>query len=190
MTYGICFANISEHRDGALLNQHCRFYDKRIGQSTTLSGRQIVKHMSAHLNEAICGEYDHTGDAIIYGDTDSVVGSTIIRTNKGDVQIGELFDSCSEFWEDGTKQYAGDDGLLVMSYHSERQEPYFGHVEYIYRHQVSKSLYEIEDANGNTITVTEDHSIMVERDGNLIEVKPTDINPTDILISLRHKLNS
>jgi DNA polymerase elongation subunit (family B) len=56
---------------GALLNQHCRFYDKRIGQSTTLTGRQIVKHMSAYLNEAICGEYDHTGDAIIYGDTDS-----------------------------------------------------------------------------------------------------------------------
>ena len=56
---------------GALLNQHCRFYDKRIGQSTTLTGRQIVKHMSSHLNEAICGEYDHTGDAIIYGDTDS-----------------------------------------------------------------------------------------------------------------------
>lgn len=56
---------------GALLNEHCRFYDKRIGQSVTLSGRQIVKHMSAHLNEAICGNYDHTGDAIIYGDTDS-----------------------------------------------------------------------------------------------------------------------
>jgi DNA polymerase elongation subunit (family B) len=30
---------------GALLNEHCRFYDKRIGQSVTLSGRQIVKHM-------------------------------------------------------------------------------------------------------------------------------------------------
>jgi DNA polymerase elongation subunit (family B) len=56
---------------GALLNQHCRFYDKRIGQSTTLTGRQIVKHMSAHLNDSICGVYDHTGDAIIYGDTDS-----------------------------------------------------------------------------------------------------------------------
>jgi DNA polymerase elongation subunit (family B) len=56
---------------GALLNQHCRFYDKRIGQSTTLTGRQIVKHMSAYLNELITGEYDHTGDAIVYGDTDS-----------------------------------------------------------------------------------------------------------------------
>jgi DNA polymerase elongation subunit (family B) len=56
---------------GALLNEHCRFYDKRIGQSVTLSGRQIVKHMSSHINEIIAGKYDHTGDSIVYGDTDS-----------------------------------------------------------------------------------------------------------------------
>ena len=30
---------------GAILNPGCRFFDKRIGQSTTLTGRQIVKHM-------------------------------------------------------------------------------------------------------------------------------------------------
>ena len=56
---------------GALLNPHSRFYDLRLGQSTTLNGRCIVKHMSAYLNEAIVGEYDHNGQAIIYGDTDS-----------------------------------------------------------------------------------------------------------------------
>lgn len=56
---------------GALLNEHCRFYDKRIGQSVTLTGRQIVKHMSAYINEVITGQYDHVGDAIVYGDTDS-----------------------------------------------------------------------------------------------------------------------
>jgi DNA polymerase elongation subunit (family B) len=56
---------------GALLNEHCRFYDKRIGQSVTLSGRQIVKHMSAYINEIMAGTYDHTGDSIVYGDTDS-----------------------------------------------------------------------------------------------------------------------
>ena len=56
---------------GALLNEHCRFYDKRIGQSVTLSGRQIVKHMMSHINETIAGEYSHEGKAIVYGDTDS-----------------------------------------------------------------------------------------------------------------------
>jgi len=57
---------------GAILNPGCRFFDQRIGQSTTLTGRIIAKHMDAHVNEAITGEYNHTGEAIIYGDTDSV----------------------------------------------------------------------------------------------------------------------
>ena len=57
---------------GAILNPGCRFFDKRIGQSTTLTGRQIVKHMSAEVNKVITGEYDHVGKAVIYGDTDSV----------------------------------------------------------------------------------------------------------------------
>jgi len=57
---------------GAILNPGCRFFDKRIGQSTTLTGRQIAKHMSAEVNKIITGEYDHVGKAIIYGDTDSV----------------------------------------------------------------------------------------------------------------------
>jgi DNA polymerase elongation subunit (family B) len=56
---------------GALLNEHCRFYDKRIGQSVTLSGRQIVKHMMSNINETIAGKYEHDGLAIVYGDTDS-----------------------------------------------------------------------------------------------------------------------
>jgi DNA polymerase elongation subunit (family B) len=56
---------------GALLNPGCRFFDKRIGQSTTLTGRTIAKHMDAFINECITGVYDHTGEAIIYGDTDS-----------------------------------------------------------------------------------------------------------------------
>lgn len=57
---------------GALLNPGCRFFDHRIGQSTTLTGRVIARHMDAFVNEAITGKYDHVGDAIIYGDTDSV----------------------------------------------------------------------------------------------------------------------
>jgi DNA polymerase elongation subunit (family B) len=56
---------------GAILNPGCRFFDKRIGQSTTLTGRIIARHMDAYINECIFGEYDHVGPSIIYGDTDS-----------------------------------------------------------------------------------------------------------------------
>lgn len=56
---------------GAILNPGCRFFDIRVGQSVTLNGRQVVKHMSAKINELITGSYDHLGESIIYGDTDS-----------------------------------------------------------------------------------------------------------------------
>jgi DNA polymerase elongation subunit (family B) len=56
---------------GALLNAGSRFFDQRLGQSTTLTGRTITKHMAAKTNEMITGEYDHYGRAIVYGDTDS-----------------------------------------------------------------------------------------------------------------------
>ena len=56
---------------GAILNPGCRFFDKRIGQSTTLTGRRITRHMGAEVNKMLTGKYDHTGETIIYGDTDS-----------------------------------------------------------------------------------------------------------------------
>lgn len=74
---------------GALLNEHCRFYDKRIGQSVTLCGRQIVKHMSAHINEMITGEYDFTGQGIVYGDTDSCYFSAWPAVKK-EVEKGKI----------------------------------------------------------------------------------------------------
>lgn len=74
---------------GALLNEHCRFYDKRIGQSVTLSGRQIVKHMMSQINQTVTGDYTHEGDAIVYGDTDSCYFSAY-KTLKSQIDKGEL----------------------------------------------------------------------------------------------------
>ena len=74
---------------GAILNPGCRFFDKRIGQSTTLTGRSIVKHMSAEVNNCITGEYDHVGKAMIYGDTDSCYFSAWPML-KDDVESGKL----------------------------------------------------------------------------------------------------
>lgn len=74
---------------GAILNQGCRFFDKRIGQSTTLTGRQIAKHMAAEVNKIITGEYNHIGKSIIYGDTDSCYFSAY-TTLKNDINNGSI----------------------------------------------------------------------------------------------------
>jgi DNA polymerase elongation subunit (family B) len=74
---------------GAILNPGCRFFDKRIGQSTTLTGRCVARHMAAKINEIICGEYDYRGRSIIYGDTDSAYFSAY-STLKTDIDKGRI----------------------------------------------------------------------------------------------------
>ncbi len=74
---------------GAILNPHCRFFDKRIGQSTTLTGRQIAKHMASKVNEIVTGEFNHVGKAIIYGDTDSCYFSAY-KTLKKEIDSGSI----------------------------------------------------------------------------------------------------
>jgi DNA polymerase elongation subunit (family B) len=74
---------------GAILNPGCRFFDNRIGQSTTLTGRSIARHMAGKINEVITGEYNHTGRAIIYGDTDSAYFSAY-NTLKKEIDRKEI----------------------------------------------------------------------------------------------------
>ena len=74
---------------GAILNPGCRFFDKRIGQSTTLTGRAIARHMAGKVNEIITGENNHTGKAIIYGDTDSCYFSAY-KTLKKEIDTKQI----------------------------------------------------------------------------------------------------
>jgi DNA polymerase elongation subunit (family B) len=86
---------------GALLNEHCRFYDKRIGQSVTLSGRQIVRHMMAQINQSVAGDYDYQGPTIVYGDTDSCYFSAY-PILKEQIDAGEMNwdkDSCIQVYD-------------------------------------------------------------------------------------------
>jgi DNA polymerase elongation subunit (family B) len=91
---------------GAILNAGCRFFDQRIGQSTTLCGRAIARHMDATVNQMITGEYDHVGRAIIYGDTDSVYFSAwpIISADvtRGDMEWDK--DTCVQLYDQIAEQ--------------------------------------------------------------------------------------
>lgn len=74
---------------GALLNPGSRFNDPRLGQSTTLTGRCIARHMAAQVNQAIAGVYDHRGESIVYGDTDSAYFSAYPVLKK-QIEAGEV----------------------------------------------------------------------------------------------------
>ena len=74
---------------GALLNAGSRFFDLRLGQSTTLLGRCVARHMASQVNNVFTGEYDHKGKTIIYGDTDSCYFSAY-PVYKGQIDRGEV----------------------------------------------------------------------------------------------------
>ena len=91
---------------GAILNPGCRFFDKRIGQSTTLTGRSIAKHMDAYLNELITGEYDHVGKSVIYGDTDSCYFSAwpVLKTEVEEGRMAWSKEICIQLYDDLAEQ--------------------------------------------------------------------------------------
>jgi DNA polymerase elongation subunit (family B) len=90
---------------GALLNAGSRFFDQRMGQSTTLTGRCVAKHMASKANELFTGDYNHLGKSIIYGDTDSCYFSAWPiykeQVDRGELEwnrdkVIELYDAVAE----------------------------------------------------------------------------------------------
>ena len=108
---------------GAILNPGCRFYDNRIGQSTTLTGRAIAKHMDSFVNECIFGKYDHVGESIIYGDTDSVYFSAWPAV-QADVEAGRMEwnnDICIQLYDNISDQVNESfPGFMEKAFHSPR----------------------------------------------------------------------
>lgn len=174
---------------GALLNSNSTFYMYEIGASTTMSGRKIVQHMASKTNEIAIGEYKHKGGIVAYGDTDSKIFNTKQWVNRNGKEIEEtvedLFNSCKSVHIDfeTEKEYGFTDDL-ILSYNNQTGNAEYKPINYVYRHKTSKPKWEIEDEYGHIITVTGDHSCMVERNGKLISVKPKDILDTDYLITI------
>ena len=108
---------------GAILNPGCRFFDKRIGQSTTLTGRSIARHMDAHLNELITGEYDHTGKAVIYGDTDSCYFSAwpVLKKEVEEGRMAWSKETCIQLYDSLAEQVNESfPGFMEQAFHCPR----------------------------------------------------------------------
>ena len=73
--------------------------------------------------------------------------------------------------------------VLNIKQNGDRFERYYANVERVIRHKVSKAKWVLEDEYGNEVTITNDHSLMVLRDGILQKVKPCDVDiDSDLLV--------
>jgi DNA polymerase elongation subunit (family B) len=171
---------------GALGNAYFRFYDLRNAEAVTSYGQLAIKWVARDVNiwmNKMCKTSDI--DYVIYGDTDSVVGSTEISINGVTQTISDYYDSIcdsnvvKDTPKDFVKRVCGDTSpSMNKSLQIEHKT-----VKYIMKHKVKKRMFKIT-VGGKSVTVTEDHSVMVLRDGELIDVPPSDIKKGDKLIKL------
>ena len=73
--------------------------------------------------------------------------------------------------------------ILNIKQNGDVFERYYANVKRVIRHKVSKEKWVLEDEFGNEVTVTNDHSLMVFRDGVLQKTTARDINiDSDLLV--------
>jgi len=75
------------------------------------------------------------------------------------------------------------DGLSALSLNIDTGKTEMRPVEYVMAHKVKKKLYKIK-SGGKEVIVTEDHSIMVSRNGNIIPVSPKELQEHDMIIKV------
>jgi len=121
---------------------------------------------------------------LIYGDTDSCDKFTIIRTNEGKKTVEELYNE---------NIIEGSAGVTIKGHESvnckkkvlnynENKELYYAPVKRVIRHKVSKPKWKLKTKSGKEIIVTNDHSMIVFRNNEKLEVKPSEILKTDKIL--------
>jgi len=185
---------------GATASPYFVGYNVRVAEAITLQG-QVVRDYAGKIFNRYFTEFWHrdtdlhkklgltrvdkvTAEVAVYGDTDSVLGSSLIRTCKGDVTIAELYNESNI---SAGHTLVGHESIKcerkILNW-TENSGLHYVQPKRIIRHKVSKAKWQLRTKSGKEIIVTNDHSMIVFRDGKKIEVKPSEILKSDKILSI------
>jgi len=123
---------------------------------------------------------------VIYNDTDSVFSDSIIKTNKGSFTIEELYNNNIINGSAGNTLNGHESvksSLKVLNW-SKENESYYVPIRRVIRHKVSKAKWKLKTKSGKEIIVTNDHSMIVFREGKQLTIKPSEIMKTDKILCI------
>ena len=189
---------------GAFATEYFILFNEYVAGTITAMGRELTKkmndfnedywynkwHLDYELHEKLglknVKQIPKTFPVSIYADTDSVFSQSIVETDKGKFTIEDWYNN---------NIYNGSGGITVNGHESvltndkilnfNDKDLYFANVKRIIRHKVTKSKWKLKTKDGKEIIVTDNHSMIVFRDGIKTEVKPSEIKMTDkILVCL------
>lgn len=175
---------------GACGNQYFLFYKTEMARAITLLGQCMINKAAKVKNEYIskCLGESEVKDRRTYSDTDSVTGDSRIAVYSNGLEnkiciedLYNLLDSPEE--ETITDKFVKKNDKDIYTLSIENDKVVKSKIKYVMKHKTSKHLYKLT-VNEKTVIVTEDHSLMFERDGILVKGTVKDLLPTDKFIEL------
>jgi DNA polymerase elongation subunit (family B) len=170
---------------GAVGNAHFQYYAVDNAEAVTLTGQLIIQNAERSINEYLNKLLSTDNiDYVTYIDTDSVGADTEVWLNDKKIPIEQLYNEL-----EGIVEYRGKDNEIKHISDNVTTKTYYDSnvvdrkINYVMRHKVKKMMYKIS-VDDKYVIVTEDHSVMVERDGSLIAVTPSEILETDLVIHI------
>lgn len=159
---------------GATAQVNFRYFDPTIAEGITATGQVAIRYITNKINEHLNKEVGSDGvDYVVSSDTDSSRYDTILVTDIGKIQIGELYDKyTNESLElETNKNSVRTLTKPIKSASFDGNDIVFNNISYIMKHKVKKRMYRIKVGNDH-VDITEDHSLIVIRDGNMLSIKP------------------
>jgi intein/homing endonuclease len=130
-------------------------------------------------------EKDISGnDVSIYADTDSVEANTKIITNNGVITIDNWYNQNIKNGSGGETLKGHESVITNDKVLNWNNEFYMAPVKRIIRHKVTKPKWKLKTKSGKEVIVTNDHSMIVFRNGLKLEVKPSEILKTDKILTI------
>lgn len=174
---------------GSLGANQFRWYDETIAEGITTTGQVAIKYITKKINEYVAKEIGIPGyDATVSSDTDSLVSNTVLNTSIGDITIGDLYDRYTNENTELNQNKKDSVRKLIqpiksLSYNSNLNKLEYNDVKYIMKHKVKKRMFRIKSKD-NYVDVTEDHSVIINRNDKVMSIKPIDIIKGDKIIEI------
>jgi DNA polymerase elongation subunit (family B) len=177
------------------------FFNTSVAEAVTLQGQDLIKYSEKVIDRYFL-EFWHKDtklhkilgltrvekiekSTILYCDTDSVQKDTIIITDKGEMSIEDLFNiskKIGEEWFSNRKEYTTSP---FKTLNEKKGELIYSPIKKVIRHKVTKAKWKLKTKSGKEIIVTNDHSLIINRNGKNVEVKPENVKNGEKVICVR-----
>lgn len=159
-----------------------------MAEAITSSGQVFIIKSREYINDMFTKMLDKDMNYAMYSDTDSVVGDTLVYANGKQITIAELYEMCSDTFvkkDDNKKSFVKPvDCITSLAFDLASDSIVEKPIKYVMKHKVKKRLFRLT-VNSKYVTVTEDHSLIVYRDGNYVEVSPKHLKSGDKLLYIK-----